>query len=66
MPTLIAAPANNERWPRCMERALAGIHQARLRQGPVTLAFGCVNGQVALLLDCGVADREARLLGRRP
>jgi len=44
-----------------MEKALAAIHQARLRQGPMTLAYGCVDGQVALLLQCGAGDREAVL-----
>jgi len=44
-----------------MEKALAAIHQARLRQGPMTLAYGCVDGQVALLLQCGAGDQEAVL-----
>jgi hypothetical protein len=44
-----------------MEKSLAAIHQARLRQGPMTLAYGCLDGQVALLLRCGVGDREAVL-----
>jgi len=61
MDTLIAAPANNERGPRYMEKALAAIHQAHLRQSPMTLVYGAADGQVALMLKCSAAEREAIL-----
>jgi hypothetical protein len=56
--TLIAAPANNERGPRYMEKALAAIHQTRLRRQPITLAYGSVGDHIGLLLKCTHAQRE--------
>ncbi len=63
MDTLIAAPANNERGPRYMEKALAAVHQAHLRQSPMTLAYGAADGQVAFMLQCRAAEGAA-FLGR--
>lgn len=56
--TLIAAPANNERSPRYMEKALAAIHQTGLRRQPITLIYGTVAGQIGLMLRCTNAQRE--------
>jgi hypothetical protein len=61
MDTLIAAPANNERGPRYMEKALAAIHQAHPRQSPITLVYGAADGQVALMLQCSEAERDTIL-----
>lgn len=45
----LAAPANNDRSPRYMEKALAAIHQA-LRPGQaIKLEYGLCEGRVALL-----------------
>lgn len=56
--TLIAVPANNERGPRYMEKALAAIHQAGLRHKPITLLYGSVAGQIGLFVRCPPAVRE--------
>ena len=58
MLTLIAAPANNERGPRYMEKALAAVHQSGFRQQPITLIYGCVGGQIGLLLRCTRSQRD--------
>jgi len=57
---LLTVPANNERGPRYMEKALAAIHQARLRH-PVTFMYGNHEDQVGLLLSCHPTDRDAVL-----
>lgn len=44
-----------------MEKALAAIHQAQLRQPPITLVYGSADGQVALMLKCNAAERETVL-----
>ena len=62
MQWLIAAPANNERGPRYMEKALAAIHQAGLRQTPISLVYGAVGGEIGVLLTCTRAQQE-RVLG---
>lgn len=62
MLTQIAAPADNERGPRYMERALAALHQASHGHQSVTLMYGSVAGQVGLFVRCGRAHRE-RVLG---
>lgn len=49
---LISAPADNERGPRYMERALAAIHEAHVRHPPITLLYGTVSGQIGLMLQC--------------
>src|SRR5437879_1283041 len=56
--TLIAAPANNERGPRYMEKALAAIHQAGLRHEPLTLLYGSIAGQIGLFVRCRLSVRE--------
>lgn len=61
MLTLIAAPLNNERGPRYMERALAAIHQSRLRQNPVTLLYRSHAGQIGLFIRCDSEVSEAVL-----
>ncbi len=58
MLTLIAAPANNERGPRYMEKALASIHQSGLRRRSLTLVYGAVGEQIGLLLRCPNVLRE--------
>ena len=57
---LITAPVNNERGPRYMEKALASIHQARLRY-PVSLLYGSRQEQIGLFIRCHSTDREAVL-----
>jgi hypothetical protein len=56
---LLAVPANNERGPRYMEKALAAIHQARLRY-PVTFMYGNHEDQVGLFLS-GISSLRFRL-----
>ncbi len=60
MQFLVTVPANNERGPRYMEKALAAIHQARLRR-PVTFSFGTHQGQIGLFIHCHPRDRETVL-----
>ena len=50
MRQLLAAPPNNERSPRYMEKALAAIHQANRRRAPIILEYGSGDGQVGLYL----------------
>ena len=57
---LVTVPATNERGPRYMEKALAAIHQARLRR-PVTFRFGALQGQIGLFIQCHPRDRETVL-----
>ena len=57
---LITVPVNNERGPRYMEKALASIHQARLRY-PVSLMYGSRQEQIGLFIRCHSTDREAVL-----
>jgi hypothetical protein len=57
---LVTVPANNTRGPRYMEKALAAIHQAKLRR-PVTLLYGTRDGQVGTFVRCHPADRDAVL-----
>ena len=59
--TLIAAPANNERGPRYMEKALASIHQSGIHRRPLVLLYGVVGEQIGLLLRCPNALRETVL-----
>ncbi len=54
----ITAPANNERGPRYIEKALAAIHQAHPSQ-PVSLLYGVREGQIGLFVRCDEADRDA-------
>lgn len=61
MLTLIAAPADNERGPRYMEKALAAIHQSQLTGEPFTLIYGTVGDQIGLVLACGSTVRETLL-----
>lgn len=61
MLTLIAAPANNERGPRYMEKALAAIHQTGLHRQPITLIYGSVGGQIGLMLRCTRSQRDVVL-----
>lgn len=56
--TLVAAPANNERGPRYMEKALASIHQSGLHRPALTLMYGAVGEHIGLLLRCPNAVRE--------
>ncbi len=53
---LLTIPANNERGPRYLEKALAAIHQARPRQ-PVSLVYGVREEQIGLFVRCGAVDR---------
>lgn len=46
---LLTVPANNTRGPRYMEKALAAIHQARLRHA-VTLSYASSETQVGLFI----------------
>lgn len=41
-----------------MEKALAAIHQAGLRRQPITLSYGCADGQICLLVEYPRALRE--------
>ena len=41
-----------------MEKALASMHQARLRY-PVSLVYGSHEGQIGLFVRCHAADRDA-------
>ena len=41
-----------------MEKALASMHQARLRH-PVSLEYGSHEGQIGLFVRCHAADRDA-------
>lgn len=52
---LLAAPTNNERSPRYMEKALAAIHQALHHQQAITLEYGDSQGRVGLY--CRVPNR---------
>jgi hypothetical protein len=45
-----------------MEKALAAMHQAGLRQTPVTLVYGPVGGETGLLLTC-TREQHERVLG---
>lgn len=54
----ITAPANNERGPRYIEKALAAIHQAHPSQ-PVSLLYSVREGQIGLFVRCDDADRDA-------
>ena len=47
---LIATPANNERGPRYMERALAAIHQAHIDHHAVVLEYGVYKNRIGLFL----------------
>jgi hypothetical protein len=49
---LWTAPADNERGPRYMEKALAAIHQALAPGQSVTLSYGSDDGQVGLFVTC--------------
>ena len=40
-----------------MERALAAIHEARLRTSPITLAYGSISGQIGLMVRCTQAQQ---------
>jgi len=44
-----------------MEKALAAIHQAGLRQTPITLVYGAVGGEIGVLLTCARAQQEVVL-----
>jgi hypothetical protein len=55
---LLAAPAQNDRSPRYMEKALAAIHQSGLGGEPITLVYGPIAGQVGLLVRCAESQRE--------
>lgn len=57
---MIAAPANSERGPRYMERALAAIHQSGLRE-PITLLYADHTGQIGLFVGCTAIQREMAL-----
>ena len=57
---LITVPANNTRGPRYMEKALAAIHQARLRH-PVCFFYGTQQGQIGLFVRCHPTDRDTVL-----
>ncbi len=60
MQFLLTVPANNERGPRYMEKALASIHQARLRR-EIGLAYGLYQGQIGILIRCNRSDRDTVL-----
>jgi len=57
---LLTVPANNTRGPRYMEKALAAIHQARLRHA-VTLSYASSETQVGLFIQCHSVDRDTVL-----
>jgi len=57
--TLLAAPPNNERGPRYMEKALAAIHQAHLHRHPIMLIYGAIAGEIGLLVRCSAVVQEA-------
>ena len=57
---LLTVPANNTRGPRYMEKALAAIHQARLRHA-VTLSYASSETQVGLFIQCHPVDRDTVL-----
>jgi len=61
MQWLWTAPADNERGPRYMEKALAAIHQALKPGQTVTLIYGTHDGRVGLLIECAdeIAARVA-------
>ncbi len=46
----IAAPANNERGPRYMEKSLAAVHQANRKGHPITFEYGSRRGMVGLFI----------------
>lgn len=46
----LASPANNERSPRYMEKALAAMHQALPRRAEIVFEFGSSQGLVGLFL----------------
>lgn len=52
MQWLWTAPADNERGPRYMEKALAAIHQALSPGQSVTLSYASSDGQVGLCVQC--------------
>ncbi|MBI2480661.1 MAG: hypothetical protein HYV60_19160, partial [Planctomycetia bacterium] len=54
---LLTVPANNARGPRYMEKALAAMHEARVRC-PVTLIYGSSDEQVGLFIHCHPVDRD--------
>lgn len=62
MQWLWTAPAENERGPRYMEKALAAIHQALEPGQTVTLTYGPHDGRVGLLIEC-VEEVAARVTG---
>jgi hypothetical protein len=57
----LSPPADNDRSPRYMEKALAAIHQGIARRHPVTLSFGVVRDEVALLMQFPTASEHAVL-----
>lgn len=57
---LLTVPTNNERGPRYMEKALASIHQARLRR-EIGLIFGSYEGQIGIFIRCNQFDHDAVL-----
>ncbi len=61
MQWLWTAPADNERGPRYMEKALAAIHQALKPGQTVTLSYGMHDSRVGLLIECAdeIAARVA-------
>ena len=58
---LWTAPADNERGPRYMEKALAAIHQALNPGQTVTFSFGSRDGRVGLFVECE-AESMARVI----
>lgn len=61
MLTLLTVPANNERGPQYIEKALAAIHQSRLRRQTIKLVYGSLSGQIGLFVDCHSTVQEAVL-----
>jgi len=62
MQWLWTAPADNDRGPRYMEKALAAIHQALGPGQSLTLSFESSHGQVGLFVRCA-DDLAARVTG---
>jgi hypothetical protein len=49
----VTAPADNERGPRYMEKALAAVHQAtRLKPGTISLLIAAHDARVGIALRC--------------
>ena len=56
----VTAPADNERGPRYMEKALAALHHSTRHRDAIAFEYGSYGGQIGLFVRC--ADRLEELV----